>query len=218
MKRRIQNFGILGVTVVALGVVGVVGGVKEASAVIEYSTSYVNEFTINDSVSVTVPATGLTIEELIPGTSSDSGIITVNVQSNGTNGYTLNATVGNNTTYDTQDLWHVDRSAATPVTNVFASIALDAGYSSLNDFTTPNTWGFSYSVNDGSTWSTYNGLPKWDDGSHTATLKNTSSATSADGDNVKFKIAAKADNAQAAGEYKNVVNFEAVPNPAPTSP
>ena len=212
MKRRIQNFGILGVTVLALGVVGVIGGVEEANAVLEYSTSYVNEFTINDSVSVTVPATGLTIEELVPGSSSDSEIITVNVQSNSTNGYTLNATVGNSVTYDTRELWHVDRSAATPVMNVFSSIDF-AATPTVTALTEPNTWGFSYSVDDGNNWSNYNGLPKWDDGTHVAQLKATGAKTTEAGDNVKFKIAARAGNAQAAGEYKNVVNFEAVPNP-----
>ncbi|MBR3248931.1 hypothetical protein IKF89_02790 [Candidatus Saccharibacteria bacterium] len=214
MKRRIQNFGILGVLVITLGAIMGVAG--DANAKLEYSTSYKNEFTINESVSVTVPSTGLTISELVPGTVSDSGIITVNVQSNSGNGYTLNASVGNSTTYDTNQLWHVDRAAATPVLNVFDNIALNASYASLSDFTTPNTWGYSFSVNAGANWSNYNGLPLYSDTSHTATLKNTSSATAADGDNIEFKIAAKAGNAQAAGEYKNVVNFEAVPNPAPS--
>ena len=209
MKRRIQNFGILGVLAVTLGVVGIIGG-ADANATLEYSTSYENEFTINDSVSVTVPSTGLTISELVPGTASDSKVITVNVQSNSTSGYTLNVTVGNSSTYDTQQLWHVDRTATTPVTNVFDIISLSANYSSLSDFTTDNTWGFAYTDTNGD-WSVYNGLPKWD-GSDTATLRDTSAATAEDGDNIQFKIAAKAGAAQAAGEYKNVVNFEAVPN------
>ncbi len=217
MKRRIQNFGILGVLAIVLGAAGIIGGVGNVNAKLEYSTSYVNNFTINDSVSVTVPATGLTISELVPGTASDSEIITVNVQSNSTYGYTLNVTVGNNTAYNTDELWHVDRSAATPVTNVFDMIGLSANYSSLSDFTTPNTWGYSFSVDSGNNWSSYNGLPLYNDGTHTATLKTTGAKTEEAGDDIQFKIAAKAGNAQAAGEYKNVVNFNAVPNPNPGS-
>ena len=163
-------------------------------------------FTFNSTLQVNVSA-DLYINNLAPGTSSDSNIITVNVITNNAAGYTLNATVGNST-YNNRYLNHATASGAR-----FDSI--DYG-SSLASLTTPSTWGFSYldeSLNNGTntTWTNYSGLPLYTDTTNIATLKTTTEPpASATGDNIKFKIAANAESNQISGTYNNVINFTAV--------
>jgi uncharacterized protein (TIGR02145 family) len=97
-------------------------------------------------------------------------------------------------------------------TKTFASIDFGSGLASL---TTDNTWGYSYSSDNGTTWANYSGLPLYGDSTHVATLIDTDDA--ADSDSIKFKIAAKAGATQASGEYTNVVNFAAVANAIPAT-
>lgn len=183
-------------------------GVGKAFA-LTYSSDVGVKFTFNSSLQVNVSA-DLIISNLSPGTDSDSNIIDVVVKTNNATGYTLNATVGNNTNYNTRNLVHnLSGSSAN-----FASINFG---SSLSNLTTDNTWGYSYSTNNGSTWSNYDGLPLYSDETNIATLKTaTGPASTNAGDKVNFKIAAKAATSQYSGEYNNVINFVATANPVPT--
>ncbi len=164
-------------------------------------------FTFNPTLSINLSSANILIPNLAPGNSSDSNTITVTVNTNTAYGYTLNATVGEATNYNTKNLKRSDTDA------VFSSI--DYG-SSLASITTDNTWGYSYKpLGQSSTWTTYSGLPLYNDTENVATLISTQDA--ADSDSIEFKIAAKASTTQPAGEYKNVINFMAVSNPAPVT-
>ena len=183
-------------------------------------------FTFNPSITVSLSnASGsgsadLVINDLTPGTSSDSNIIIVNVLTNNTNGYELKSNVGNSTTYASANRDLVLSSAlpnnVTSTTPKFSSIDYGASESSL---TVDNTWGYSYldETLTGSTWSNYSGLPLYSDTEHTTTLKTANGPSLSTGDNIDFKIAAKASTTQASGEYNNVINFIAVGNTNPTS-
>ena len=183
--------------------------VRDTSA-LTYSTDVGVQFTFNPALQIDLSSADILIPSLSPGTTADSNVIDVIVKTNNITGYTLNATVGNNTTYDTRDLVHeVSGSSAN-----FASINYGA---SLTSLTTDNTWGYSYSTDGGTNWGAYDGLPLYSDVANIATLKDSATppATST-GDVVNFKIAAKASTMQASGDYNNVINFIATANPIPT--
>ena len=175
-----------------------------------YSTDVNVQFTFNPALQIDLSSADLLISNLSPGTAADSNVIDVIVKTNNITGYTLNATVGNNTTYDTRDLVHeVSGSSAN-----FASINYG---SSLASLTTDNTWGYSYSTDGGTNWEDYDGLPLYSDATNIATLKDsTTPPATSTGDVVNFKIAAKASTMQASGDYNNVINFIATANPIPT--
>ena len=181
-----------------------------SASALTYSSDVGVQFTFNTALQIDLSSADIHILNLAPGTTSDSNVIDVIVKTNNITGYTLNATVGNNTTYDTRDLVHeVSGSEAN-----FASINYGASLASL---TTDNTWGYSYSTDSGSNWEAYDGLPLYSDVTNIATLKDSATppATST-GDVVNFKIAAKASTMQASGDYNNVINFIATANPVPT--
>ncbi len=173
-----------------------------------YSQDVGVSFTFNPTFRLTV-SSDLFINNLAPGTTSDSNIIDVNILTNNITGYSLKATVGNATPYNTRNLVHSTSGSSAN----FASINYGA---SLANLTTDNTWGYSYSTNAGSSWTNYSGLPLYSDTTNVATLK-TSSGPSADstGDTIKFKIAAKAASTQASGVYHNVINFIGAANVVP---
>ena len=178
-------------------------------------------FTFNSTLSVSVSNPDLVIDDLVPGTAADSNIINVNVLSNSPYGYTLNSTVGS-TTYNTRNLTHSTSPSSTPFSSINYGTTV-ATKESLD----PSQWGYSYSLDNGTTWintnktngttndTGYSGLPLYSDTTNIATLKESNSTTSTSGDNVKFKIAAKADTVQIAGEYNNVINFQVTGNPEP---
>ena len=142
------------------------------------------------------------IENLAPGSSSDSNIIDVSVATNNISGYVLTATAGN-TSHTNTDL------TKSGIENKFSSVATNADLASI---TTDNTWGYSFSNNAGSSWTNYSGLPLY-------TAETGKELVSVDTNTVtpiKFKIAAKASTNQPAGTYTNVINFIAVANPEPT--
>ena len=141
------------------------------------------------------------IDNLAPGSSSDSNIIDVSVATNNISGYVLTATAGN-TSHTNTDL------TKSGIENKFSSVATNADLSSI---TTDNTWGYSFSNNAGSSWTNYSGLPLY-------TAETGKELVSVDTNTVapiKFKIAAKASTNQPAGTYTNVINFIAVANPEP---
>ena len=211
-------------------------GVNAVSAVTYQSNVGVN-FTFNPSISLSV-SDNLNVDNLTPGNSSDSNIITVGVTTNSVAGYTLSATVGNKTDASTA-LTNTANSSYT-FTNLATTPGVAANLSAFGD----NKWGYSYCkdtpTNCGSggsaTWISgsvgadgaagssvagYAGLPL--DNSDNAsergmggiTLINTTS--SADSDSVQFKIGARAGSTQPAGTYTNVINFYAVSYAPPVS-
>lgn len=161
-------------------------------------------FTFNTALRLTL-SSDIFIYNLAPGTASDSNIVNVNVLTNSVAGYTLNATVGNSTTYNTRNLVHSNTS----LSDNFASIDYSATPTITTNTNLDNDkWAFSFSTDNGTNWSNYNGLPLYSDTENIATLKETNGPVASEaGDNVKFKIAAKAADTKVSGEYNNVINF-----------
>ena len=163
-------------------------------------------FTFNPTLSVSISPDDLVISNLVPGSILDSNVINVSVASNASYGYTLSATVGNNSNYNSDSLINsIDSN------KVFSNVAVDANLSSLNDSTSTNIWGYSYKDNtvDTPTWSSYNGLPLYSSTNPT-TLIDLNSNTSTGTSSLDFKIAAKASTTQPSGAYSNIINFMAV--------
>ena len=163
------------------------------------------EFTFNSTISLTVSG-DLNIEELAPGDSSDSNIIDINVSTNNVSGYTLSATVGN-TTNPSTNLTHTNNS-----TYKFTSLTTIA--TTPSDFD-PNTWGYSYSIDNGTTWISnptgtlgYSHLPLY-----TTTATTIKQNYNPANDTINFKIATKASSIQPSGAYTNTINFAATANP-----
>ena len=169
------------------------------SSALTYSQDVPVSFTFNSSITLTVSA-DLTIANLSPGTTATSNVITVTAMSNEAAGYTINASVGDNThtapSYNNTSLNHISNNGS-----VFSSVATNA---SLANLTADNTWGYSISLNNGTTWSNYSGLPIYSSSSWKELVSANNGTTE-----LKFKIAAKASSSQVAGEYRNVINFAA---------
>ena len=181
------------------------------TSALSYSSDINVGFTFNPTLSVSLSSSDLVISNLTPGSTGGSNEITVNVATNAANGYTLSATVGNNTTYDTDSLVNlVDNS------KVFTNLATNANlsFSDIEASESTNIWGYSYKDNTLATpdWSNYNGLPLYS--STGVTLIYNDNTADSTGD-IDFKIAAKAGSAQASGTYSNVINFTAVPKIVP---
>ena len=165
-----------------------------------YQTSEDISFTFNPSIAISL-SSDLVINNLTPGSSADSNVITVSTSTNNITGYVLTASVGN-TTNTTTNLVNGNYN--------FASVATNADLANL---ATDNTWGYSFSEDDGSTWTNYSGLPLYTSANWKEIITtNTKGIT-----NLKFKIGAKASTSQASGTYTNVINFTAVANAVPDS-
>lgn len=176
------------------------------TSALNYENSVGIGFTFSPTLSVSLSNGSLSISELALGATGVSNEINVAVNTNIAYGYTLSATVGNDSNYNGDSLYNsVDH------TNTFTNIATDADLTSLSD---GNTWGYSYKDNTASTptWSNYNGLPLYS--STAATLLDTTTNTSGSAD---IKIAAKVGSSQASGEYNNVINFTVVSKPIPVT-
>ncbi|MBR3322138.1 hypothetical protein IKG05_00645, partial [Candidatus Saccharibacteria bacterium] len=143
-----------------------------------YSSSAGLNFTINPSISVSVSG-DLIIDELAPGSSSDSNVINVTVLSNNSTGYTLSSTIGSSTNNYTDLRLNSNGSAngnnsdsgdsnsSNNNENINKFTNLDTNKASLSNFD-DNYWGYSYSVDSGTNWISgntgstangYNGLP-----------------------------------------------------------
>ena len=175
------------------------------SSALTYSSNVEVGFTFNPTISVNLSG-DLLINNLAPGSVSDSNTINVTVATNASQGYVLTATSGTKTT--NTDLVNQSNSAYK-----FTSIATNA---SLANLTTDNTWGFSYSSDNGSNWSNYSGLPLDNDDEGATGKQLLSTINPSDNRTIQFKIGAKAATDQAAGTYLNTINFYAVANPDPT--
>ena len=168
-------------------------------------------FTFNTTLDITLSSADIIIPNLATGTAAESNLLGINVRSNNITGFTLNATVGNATDYDTRDLVHQTSSTAK-----FEN--LNYGQLIYNPADFPDSvWG--YSVGPYTSWiihSPYTGLPLYSDTENVATLLEASSPASInEGTTLYFRIAAKAAPTQVAGEYNNVINFAVVAKPVP---
>ena len=214
MKKLIHSSKVIITTTIILTSLLLNLAVKHSISALTYQSEHDISFTFNPVLSLDLSSSDLVISNLTPGTSADSNIITVSIATNASQGYYLAATVG--TSSGNTDLTNTENSS-------YKFTNLSANAASLSNFAS-NTWGYSYSTDDGSTWisgsqgstaSGYNGLPldNDDDGATGVTLIDTNSP--ADSTSVKFKIGAKSGETQAAGTYTNVVNFYAITNPDP---
>lgn len=191
------------------------------TSALTYSEDIGVSFTFNPMLRLTLSSADLSIYDLAPGSSADSNTITINVLTNTTNGYTLNASVGNNSTYNTRNLALAGGTNNEGIT----SVAYGTSYVTPSDLPSSNSnWAYAYLDEDdghggtNTTWSSYSGLPLYSDTTNIATLRTTTTPVlNSTGDNIKFKIAAKALSNQAAGTYTNVINFTLVATPVPTT-
>lgn len=176
-------------------------------------------FTFNPTISITFSSSDLQILNLMPGTYSDSNIITVGISTNTSYGHKLLVTAGTPTT--NTNLTHTTNNSYS-----FTSLATTPGAAPTLSDITNNYWGYSYCPNvicddignwiSGSANSTaigYAGLPldNGDSGETGVVLIDENSTNN----QVQFKIGAKASSSQPAGVYTNVINFYAVANPSP---
>ncbi len=166
---------------------------------LDYSSNVGIGFTFNPTLSISLSSNDLVIPNLVPGSIEDSNSINVSVATNAAYGYTLSANIGDDI-HNNSNLTHTNN------TSVFSSIATNADLSSLDDGEDTNIWGYSTSLDNSTTWSNYNGLAN----SNNAILLDTSSNVS---NNIGFKIAAKASNAQPSGVYTGTINFYATTKP-----
>ena len=208
MKTKRSIILILTLTIVSLFTVS-------HTSALTYQTKIDQDFTINPTISVSLSG-NLVIDNLMPGDSSDSNIVTVNVATNAGYGYYLTATTG--TAGGNTNLVNTDNNNYT-----FTSLASNAStLANIPD----NKWGYSYSTNGGSTWVSgdtgsattgYNGLPLDNDDNGATGIKLVDTNSYSGTSSIQFKIGAKASNTQAYGTYNGIVNFYAVTNPnAPT--
>ena len=171
------------------------------TSALSYQSDVGINFTFNPTLSVSISPSDLVIPNLTPGTTDISNEISINVSTNNIYGYNLYATVGNSVHNNT----NLTRSSSN---DVFASISTTAD---LPNLTTDNTWGYTYSLDNGTTWSNYNGLPLYTADNPIRLKKNTGPAE----DTINFKIAAKSSTTQPSGAYSNAINFTAITKPTP---
>ncbi len=165
------------------------------TSALSYSSSVDIGFTFNPTLSLNISSSDLVIPSLTPGTTDTSNEISVNISTNSAYGYALSAGVSND------NLVHSNN------TDIFSNIATTAN---LPNLTTDNTWGYSTSLDNGVSWSNYNGL---------SSINNTEliSTNYKAQDIMNFKIAARASVAQPSGTYTNAITFYAVTKPAVTT-
>ncbi len=178
-----------------------------SASALSYQTSVDQSFTINDTLTIILSDDKVSIDNLLPGQSADSSILDVTVLSNNPYGYKLTGTVGDSN-YTADALYNNGDN-----TKTFTSIGYGNNKSTLNDFDA-NTWGYSYSLDGGTTWqgsagnTGYTGLPLYNS-SNTMTFLDTDDISASTGDTMKFKIGAKASSTKESGEYNNTINFVA---------
>ena len=190
-----------------LVIIGLAG--SDSASALTYQDELDVSFTFDSSISVSVSSNNLVVSSLSPSTYADSNVVTVTAATNNATGYTLTATAGDGTTYTNTNL--IDSS------NSFTSLGTSDSINSMSSADTSQygRWGYSFSTDSGTTWRNatngtgYSGLPYYTAAGAQIINSNTNGASS-----VQFKIGAKANVAQSAGTYKNVINFVAMANPA----
>ena len=216
-KNLLHNKIIIGSFLVAILCSAGVCFISNSASALTYQSSTNVGFTFNPAISISL-SDDLLISSLSPGSTSDSNIINVAINTNASQGYTLTATAGTSST--TTNLVNTGNN-----NNIFTSLATNAtitDWANAND----NTWGYSYSEDNGTTWISgkdgsnqnilgYSGLPLDNDDSGATGKTLISTTLPSDNKTLKFKIGAKASSSQAAGDYTNIINFYAVANPEP---
>ncbi|MBR3353569.1 hypothetical protein IKG49_03195 [Candidatus Saccharibacteria bacterium] len=206
MRKALASLNILGV----MSLFWFVGATSTSA--LTFSSDVDISFTFNPTISLSLSSSDLIINNLAPGSAADSNEITVTVSTNTAYGYTLNATVGQQTNYETRNLILDDYSGSSS-DPIFTSLAYGDSESTL---ATDNTWGYAFKTSaSNAPWSSYSGLPLYSDSNNVTELIDTDSAAASD--YVTFKIGARAASTQAGGEYKNVINFIAVAKPEPVT-
>ena len=201
MKRHIKSF-------VLFGVLCLFGAILTSgiSSALSFQSRQQVQFSFNPVLSLSI-SDNLTINNLIPGTYSDSNQISIEISTNVPDGYYLTATAGTSTT-DT------NLTNTTNSNYYFSSLPTNANVSNIEDIDN-NTWGYSFTTDttDTPTWQRYSGLPldNNDSGETGKTLINTTDP--AESSTIKFKIAAKAADTLPSGTYTNTINFYAISYP-----
>ena len=196
-KRKIIILSLIILILSSINIINTFTYIPNTSA-LSYQGSAEIKFTFNPTLSINISSSDLVIDNLTPGTTSDSNIVNVSVATNASHGYTLSATVGDSL-HNNTNLTHTNS------TNAFDSIATN---SSLPNLTTDNTWGYSYKLSNNTNWNNYSGLSN----ETSKTLVNTDSQIAKP---IDFKIAAKASSTQPSGTYTNTINFIAISKPIP---
>ena len=205
-----KNIIISLLTIIVLSLVNTTLCLSNSVSALSYQSNVGLNFTFNPTLSINVSNNNLVIPNLIAGDYSDSNSINVVVSSNTLSGYTVSANtndedltsnIGNNSN---------SNSNSSNSNYTFSSLATDA---SLEDLSTAddNTWGYSYSLDSGVSWSNYSGLSM----SSNRVLYDTNSP--ADNKTIGLKIGAKASSNQPSGVYTTTINFMAVSKVTPTS-
>lgn len=177
---------------------------------LSYQSSIGLNFTFNPTLSISMSSNDLVIPDLIAGTSDNSNSLNVVVATNTLAGYTVSA--------NTDNLAMVNNASSD---HSFSSIE-DNTYTDLTDFNTnaeDNTWGYSYSLDNGSSWSNYTGFINTNPTTNTVSDSDVlyDTTTPADNKTLGFKIAAKASSNQPSGVYTTTINFMAVSKVTPMS-
>ena len=196
------------VRIIVLGLVISIFCGASASA-LTYRDGMDVQFTFDPTISLTLSSNTITIDNLIPGNTSTSYTILVNVETNNMLGYTLSAKVGGtgqtdasnslvNTTYNTS----------------FDSIANNAS-TILSSFA-DNKWGYTTATTVGND-SLYSGLLYNTDKiiNQTTNYSGTAASGYPGTNTTRFTIGARAASTQIAGDYTNVITFTVVSNRAP---
>ena len=93
--RQIINSRVKRMSLVfAVYVLGLASAPARMAQALTYQNEANVEFSINPTIGVSLSASDLVIDNLVPGTSADSNIITVSVNTNASHGYYLSATTG----------------------------------------------------------------------------------------------------------------------------
>ncbi|MBR3132314.1 hypothetical protein IKG33_02820 [Candidatus Saccharibacteria bacterium] len=151
---------------------------------------------------MTVSSSNINIYNLSPNDTSDSNYVLINVATNSVAGYTVTASVGDSSNATT-DLKNTANNSYT-----FTSLATTDNLASMSNAnaTSNGRWGYSFSLDNASTWSNYRGLPLYT--ATAATIYDTN--TPLDSKLIYFKIGAKASASQVSGVYQNTINFYVV--------
>ena len=182
MRKYKHHILYIVIATILLGLISINNG-SNVSA-LSYQSSVGVGFTFLPTLNVSLSSNNLTINNLVPGGNAEnSNTITINVSTNIAEGYNLMATVGSsndggNNNSNTNANANTVTNAATSngynttnlvnvVDNNYTFAPLSYNVSELSNFTN-NTWGYSYSLDSGTTWISgdydyastgYNGVP-----------------------------------------------------------
>ena len=208
---------IISILTLSISSIAVLSSNNSSVSALTYSEDVDVNFTFNTSLTVSLSSSNIVINDLTPGTSDNSNIVDINVVTNNINGYYLTSTVGNNSDTDSSSnlIHNTTNLVHSNGTNTFTSLSPSDSIVDLSTYDTsslvnPNVWGYSYSIDNQSTWSNYSGLPLYTNTGVTLSDKYVPS-----NDTINFKIGAKSSPTQIAGTYTNTINFitTAYPNP-----